>query len=47
MKAGFVDSARDVLFSNTGFLVSWSGVRLSAVGSSATIWPTVAVPDDR
>jgi hypothetical protein len=29
------------------FLVSWSGVRLSPLGTSATNWPTVPAPDDR
>jgi hypothetical protein len=29
------------------FLVSWGGVRLSPLGTSATIWPTVPAPDDR
>jgi hypothetical protein len=30
-----------------GFLVSWGGVRLSLLGTSATIWPIVPVPNDR
>jgi hypothetical protein len=29
------------------FLVSWGGVRLSPLGTSATIWPIVPAPDDR
>jgi hypothetical protein len=29
------------------FLVSWGGVRLSALGTSATNWPTVPAPDGR
>jgi hypothetical protein len=29
------------------FLVSWSGVRLSPLGTSATNWPFVPAPDDR
>jgi hypothetical protein len=29
------------------FLVSWGGVRLSPLGTSATNWPTVSDPDDR
>jgi hypothetical protein len=29
------------------FLVSWGGVRLSPLGTSATNWPIVPVPDDR
>jgi hypothetical protein len=28
------------------FLVSWNGVRLSPLGKSATIWPTVPAPVD-
>jgi hypothetical protein len=28
-------------------LVSWGGVRLSPLGTSATIWPIVPAPDDR
>jgi hypothetical protein len=28
-------------------LVSWGGVRLNPLGTSATIWPTVPAPDDR
>jgi hypothetical protein len=28
------------------FLVSWGGVRLSPLGTSATNWPTVSVPDE-
>jgi hypothetical protein len=28
-------------------LVSWSGVRLSTLGTSASIWPIVPSPDDR
>jgi hypothetical protein len=27
-------------------LVSWGGVRLSPLGTSATIWPIVPAPDD-
>jgi hypothetical protein len=29
------------------FLVSWGGVRLNPLGTSATTWPTVPAPDDR
>jgi hypothetical protein len=29
------------------FLVSWGGVRLSPLGTSATIWPIVPAPDNR
>jgi hypothetical protein len=29
------------------FSASWSGVRLSPVGTSATNWPIVPAPDDR
>jgi hypothetical protein len=29
------------------FLVSWGGVRLSPLGTSATNWPIVPVLDDR
>jgi hypothetical protein len=29
------------------FLVSWGGVRLSPLGTSATSWPIVPAPDDR
>jgi hypothetical protein len=29
------------------FLVSWAGVRLSPLGTSANIWPIVPAPDDR
>jgi hypothetical protein len=29
------------------FLVSWGGVRLSPLGTSATDWPNVPAPDDR
>jgi hypothetical protein len=29
------------------YVVSWGGVRLSPLGTSATIWPVVPVPDDR
>jgi hypothetical protein len=29
------------------FLISWGGVRMSPLGTSATIWPTVPAPDDR
>jgi hypothetical protein len=29
------------------FLVSLGGVRLSPLGTSATIWPIVPAPDDR
>jgi hypothetical protein len=29
------------------FLVSWGGVRLSSLGTSATNWPTVPARDDR
>jgi hypothetical protein len=28
-------------------LVSWGGLRLSSLGTPATNWPTVPVPDDR
>jgi hypothetical protein len=28
-------------------LISWGGVRLSRLGTSAIIWPTIAAPDDR
>jgi hypothetical protein len=28
------------------FLVSWGGVRLSSLGTSATDWPIVPAPDD-
>jgi hypothetical protein len=28
-------------------LVSWGGVRLSPLGTSATNWPIVPAPDDR
>jgi hypothetical protein len=28
-------------------LVSWDGVRLSPLGTSATNWPFVPAPDDR
>jgi hypothetical protein len=34
------------IFINFFFLVSWSGVRLSPLGTSATIWPIVPAPDD-
>jgi hypothetical protein len=30
-----------------GFFFSWSGVRLSPLGTSATNWPIVPAPDDR
>jgi hypothetical protein len=30
-----------------GYLVFWSGVRMSPLGTSATDWPTISVPDDR
>jgi hypothetical protein len=30
-----------------GWLVSWGGVRLSPLGTSATNWPIVPAPDDR
>jgi hypothetical protein len=33
--------------SGSFFLVSWGGVKLSPLGTSATNWPTVPVPDDR
>jgi hypothetical protein len=29
------------------FLVSWGGMRLSLLGTFATIWPIVPAPDDR
>jgi hypothetical protein len=29
------------------FLVSWAGVGLSPLGTSATLWPIVPAPDDR
>jgi hypothetical protein len=29
------------------FLVSWGGVRLSPLGTSAINWPIVPAPDDR
>jgi hypothetical protein len=29
------------------FLVSWGGVRLSPLGTSATNWPILPAPDDR
>jgi hypothetical protein len=29
------------------FLISWSGVRLSPLSTSATIWPIVPAPDER
>jgi hypothetical protein len=29
------------------FLFSWGGVRLSALGKSASNWPILLVPDDR
>jgi hypothetical protein len=29
------------------FLVSWGGVRLSPLGTSANIWPIESAPDDR
>jgi hypothetical protein len=29
------------------FLVSWSGVRLSLLGTAATICPIIPAPDDR
>jgi hypothetical protein len=28
------------------FLISWGGVRLSPLGTPATIWPIVPAPDD-
>jgi hypothetical protein len=28
------------------FLISWGGVRLSPLGTSATVWPIVPAPDD-
>jgi hypothetical protein len=31
----------------TLFLISWGGVRLSPLGTSATNWPIVPAPDDR
>jgi hypothetical protein len=34
------------LFSSFFFLVSWGGVRLGLVGTSATIWSIVPAPDD-
>jgi hypothetical protein len=33
--------------SEISFLVSWGGVRLSPLGTSATNWPIVPAPDDR
>jgi hypothetical protein len=35
-----------MLESNVSFLVSWGGVRLSALGTLATSWPAVPAPDD-
>jgi hypothetical protein len=36
-----------LLHSRLVFLVSWGGVRLSPLGTSATNWPIVPAPDDR
>jgi hypothetical protein len=33
--------------SNIFFLVSWGGVTLTPLGTSATNWPIVPAPDDR
>jgi hypothetical protein len=29
------------------YLISWSGVRLSSLGTSATIWPSVPATENR
>jgi hypothetical protein len=29
------------------FLQRWGGVRLSPLGTSATVWPIVPAPDDK
>jgi hypothetical protein len=34
------------MFTSSFFLVSWVGVRLSPLGTSATSWPIVPAPDD-
>jgi hypothetical protein len=34
-------------FPFTFFLVSWSGVRLSLLGTSATNWPIAPAPNDK
>jgi hypothetical protein len=37
---------RVLLLASDFSLVSWGGVILSPLGTSATIWPTVPAPDD-
>jgi hypothetical protein len=34
-------------FASLSFLVSWGGVILSLLGTSATNWPIVPAPEDR
>jgi hypothetical protein len=49
-EAGFyrfkVDSTLTAVVFFFFFLVSWGGVRLSPLGTSAANWPIVPVPDD-
>jgi hypothetical protein len=40
-------SGRAQFASRPGHLVSWGGVRLSPLGTSATVWPIVPAPDDK
>jgi hypothetical protein len=40
-------SSRRCLIKSIQHLVSWGGLRLRPLGTSATIWPIVPAPDDR
>jgi hypothetical protein len=43
----FREETKCNLFIYTLYFFSWGRVRLSPLGTSATDWPTVSVPDDR
>jgi hypothetical protein len=45
--SSFSDVGQHVIIRTGFFLVSWGGVRLSPLGTSATNWPIVPARDDR
>jgi hypothetical protein len=42
----FLENLKPYVRSMSLSLVSWGGVKLSPLGTSATIWPIVPAPDD-
>jgi hypothetical protein len=51
MRMGNEEEVKTVKYCLNGlaffFLVSWGGLRLSPLGTSATVWPIVPAPEDR